>query len=260
MKIHEDTIPNAKEVLGELMELQGKLHGTFKALRSFGPEEKATYGSLPKFFVGRRAELMSFAIDGFSMQYAHVNDILRNGRSSNDSGVRLNDGIYKLGLLVNRLRDVKFMVTSDNDCKELRDLAARTLGDFVVYIITQFGLSHCDEFLYLSVQDYCAKSGISGDIFYGAELTLLDEIGESVYGYESISPYRDDLMDIDAGFVAECEDAAFPLNESMCRSLIDGSMDIIEARAELQNWLQSMKDTEIEGISPLNIVEKMHLG
>lgn len=260
MKIKEDTLPKAKEVLIELLDIQQSLYGMKMALHPFNAETKATYGSLPKFMAARRASLQASAIKGFSVQYPHVNIMISDGMNDDAGMFRLHDGVYKLGQAMQRLQACKFMVKTDAECDEIADLVNKSLADFVVFVITQYGLSDTDNYVLLSVSDHCGKEGMSPEVFFGSQLTLLEATGETVYGYESISPYRDDLLDIDATFVAECEDANFPLVESVCKDLISGKLPIAEARGQLQTWLEQMEQKEVEGLTLRNMVQKMNLG
>lgn len=260
MKIKEDTLPKAKEVLSELISIQQSLYRMREALCPFDADAKQTYGSLPKFLVARRAVLQSYAIKGFSVQYPHVNLMISDGMNDDAGMFRLHDGVYKLGQAMQALQACKFMVKTDAECMDIHTYVSKSLADFTVFVITQYGLADTDEYVLLSVSDYCGREGMTPEVFYGSQLTLLEATGESVYGYESISPYKDDLLDIDATFVAECEEANFPLTDTVSKAIISGELPIAEARGQLQTWLEQMEQKEVKGITLRNMVQKMNLG
>lgn len=260
MKIKEDILSKASETLMELLAIQDSLVRTRDALRTYEDECKRGQITLPKFLVARRAELTAAAIKSFSMQFPHVTAMISDGRNSDAGMFRLHDGVYKMGQMTQKLQGCQYMVKVDAECLAIRELANKATADFIVFIITQYGLSQTDQHVFLSVSEYCDRAGITPEVFYGSQLNLLESTGETVYGYESISPYRDDLMDIDATFVAECEENNFPLSEDICQDIIAGTLSMVEARGKLQSWMEQLEQHEVKDITLSNMVQRLNLG
>lgn len=259
IRVLEDTIPNAKAMLQEAISLQGELLKCVDALQPFGPAQKAEYGTLPKFIVKSSTVLRSVCISGFDLNYPVIRSVIVNGQSRDDGMRRIHDGLYKVGQLYNRMSELKFAVKLDKDRSELRDLACKAAGDITVYIITQYKLDNYDQGVYLSVTEYCNREGITPAVLYGEMLHAMEAVGADVYGYESISEYRQALIDIDPVFLAECEEYGFPLTSQMSKDIINGTMSLDAARSELTEFLQQMEETEVRGMTPANMVSRMNL-
>lgn len=259
VKVLEDVIPQASDMLREVLSLQQELSKCEEVLRPFGPEQKEQYRTLPQYIVKGAAVLKSAVISGFDMNYPVLSSALENGLSADEGMRRLHDGLYRVGQFYNRLCELKFAVKLDTDRESMHDVVKQAVGDLAVYVITQYKLDSLDSGVYLSVSEYCDRSGISPSILYGELLLVMDKVEAQPFGYESISPYRQELLDIDPVFVAECEEQGFPLTAEMSERIVKGELSLNDARATLMEFMQQREEKVVDGMTPANMISRMNL-
>lgn len=260
-KVKEDVMPQALQVLDELVQLSGIVNLVRASLAPYTPEMRKKYRTLPQYIIAMTAEMNKYkdCLKNFSVRYPGVSKMVANGSSETAGMTRLYDGIYKLGRLNTELEKRRFAVKLDADRAELYALACHVLADLAVFTITQYRLDHTESEVYLSVTQYCEANMISIDVLYGMLLQCLTDSGETPYGYESISPYRDKLLDMDAVFVSECEDHDFPLTSDICEDLLNGKLDVSEARGKLYDWMKQIEQKTVEGLTPSNMLSALKL-
>lgn len=259
IKVLEDNIKDAKALLSEAHALIGLLTKAIPWVQGSQSEEAKRNGGPGKYIVLSRAALQSMQLTNFDRCYPTVAAVIANGRAEEFGNGRLVDGVYKIGQFNAKLQAAKYLIKTDNERQEVRELLYAILGDLALFIIMQFGLATNTDAVMLSVQEYCEAQRISPDILYGELLGLLEEIEQSPYGYEPISPYYDDLMGMDPVFVAECEEAQYPLTEDVAQRLLSGALSIEEARGQLAEFQRQVTQVEVKGIDPGNMVSKLNL-
>lgn len=259
VKALEDIMPSAGEVLLESLNLVDQMAKCEEALRPFGKEQKAQFGSLPKYVAHRLNVLREATPANFDINYPCVSSILANGQSDDEGMRRLHDGLYKVGQFANRARELKFAVKLEEDESFLHELAKKAAGDLAIFVISQYRLDMLESGVYLSVAEYCDRVGETPSVLYGEMLTLLSNLDEHPYGYERVSKYQKELLDIDPVFVAECEEQSFPLTTDMCEKIINGEMSVDAARGFLLDFMKQKEETDVDGMTPANMIEQLHL-
>lgn len=259
IKVIEDTIKDADQLLVDMNSLLGALKATSEALRPFDEDARKEFKSVPMFLAQTSATLRKVPISKFEFNYPALSSFVANGESSNDSFRRLHDALYSLSQLNEKLTERKYLLKFDTEREEARALANRALGDLAISIISQFELMDSDAYVYLSVDKYCDANGISPSVLLGTILQALEVSGESPRGYEKLSAYYDRMMEFDPTFVGECEEYAFPLNDEMCEALLSGKLSLPDARKRLADHLAQREEKELSGVNSMNLIQAMHL-
>ena len=259
-KVVEDVMPNASRVLEDCIALADGLLCASDALKPYNVLE-SNGTSLAQYIAKTATVLKGANLGSFEINYPSLSLMLANGQSSDDAMVRLHDGIYKLGRLNSLLKQQKYVVKFDEDREKLQILAKEAAGDIIIFIIVQYNLytaMDSDE-CYLSVNNYCERSGLTPSTFYGEMLLRLEATGQTPYGYEVLSKWRSALLDIDAAFLTECEDSGFPLDDEMSSDIVSGKVTIPEARNKLAQFIQQQESKEVKGITPMNMLKRLEL-
>lgn len=255
VKIVEDTLADAAKILQELQSLLLEVRECEIALVPFKDSGAKT---LPQYVAKTRAMLEKANISKFGIYYPALSAVISNGSFDDEGMHRLHDGVYKLGKFNKKLVASKFVIKTDVERTELQAEAKNIRADFIIFIITQYKLTSTTTVL-MSVKDYCDRQSISPDIYYGELLLQLEETGEQPYGFEQISPYRQELIDIDPVFVSECEDNFFPLTAELSAQIIDGAVNLVEARAILLEHMKQSEETEVANMNPGNMIKQLNL-
>lgn len=259
-KIIEDTMPKAADVLKECMGLTNELCKVAEALAPYSSVEPGKFATLPAYLAWSVNELKQAAITGFSVNYPNLSEMFANCQNSDEGMRRMHDGIYKVGQIAAELSAHKYLIKFDEQRAALAEQTKQAIGDMCIFLITQYQLySGEEDGILLSVHSYCERNGITSSVLYGGLLLKLEWVGVEPYGYESISEYRQDLIDIDPVFVAECEECAFPLTKQLSQDIISGKVSISEARGLLTTFLQQTDETTVEGMTPASMIKQMHL-
>lgn len=257
IKVKEDVLRSADKLLEEILELVEQVRIARENLAPFNEEKKKAFGSLPRYVAHTKTGLESACISNFGVNYPTMEVVIQNGDATDDGMFRFHDGIFKLSKLNNALKEAKYIIKLNEERAKLTQLANEVIADFCIFLLIQYRLA--DSVPFLSVQNYCVKKGITASVLYGQVLNILEETGEKPYAYEAISPYRDDMLDIDANFLTECEEVRFPLTEEMAKKILAGEMSMAEANAALLEFLREREEETIEDVTPQNMLQKMQL-
>lgn len=258
-KVIEDKLKEASKVLDETLAMIEQVSHVAEYLEPFTKEKKQEYGSLPKYIAQCTLGLKNACISGFELNYPALAAVVSNGQNDDDGMRRLHDGLYWLGQLNAALVDCKYLVKTDVERSKMYEQTKKIVSDLAIFLIIQYRLYVDTDQYYLSVSKYCERCGITPSVFYGDLLLKLEWANVKPYGYEVISEWYQPLLDMDPVFVAECEEFGFPLTDEMSERIATGVLPIAEARAELTQFLQQSEEKEIEGVTPLNMIEKMNL-
>lgn len=258
-KIVADNIKNTEALIRETTTLINAVTYARYMLCPFDADRKEEYKTLPAYITSARKVLSQLPLADFDINYPTLESIVQNGNAIEDARARLHDAVYRLGELNKELRAKKFLVKLDTDRAALEELARVAAADLSIFLLTQFSYPKYPDEVMLGVTQYCDSKGVTPDVFFGGLLAVLEEYNEKPYGYEALSPYRDRLIEVDPAFVAECEEHSFPLTEEMAIKIINGDMQISEARGELADHLRQSTEVEVEGVTPLNMISRMEL-
>jgi len=259
MKVRENNIKDAKALLEETYSLMGLLLQGIVWVQDSNSEEAQEAGGLAKYIVASRTNLQALHLNNFDRAYPVVSGAVSNGRAEDFSSVRIVDGIYKIGQLNAKLQASKCLLKTDQERSEVRGILYAAIGDLALFMVMQFGLQQGSDSVMLAVKEFCDARGMTPDVLYGELLNVIETLGQSAYGYEPVSPYYDDLMGLDPVFVAECEEAQFPLTEDLSKQIVQGSLSLEEARGMLGEFQRQSTQVEVKGISPTNMVGKLNL-
>lgn len=257
-KIVEDNFANAAPLFSEVMSL---VH-TFSEMREYTQSTAVTMRNNvnpAQYIVAGRQAWSKVNAPGFSRTYPTIATIIANGSTEDYSAGRLIDAIYKVGQLFAYLTANKNMLKTDAQRAEADRLLCKIVGDFCVFLITQYRLARTDDATYLSVSEFCNRNKVSPSVVYGSLMDLMKSVGEEPYGYEPMSPYFEDMQEVDPVFVSECEEKSFPLTGKMCEDLISGKLSVEEARGELIKFEQDTVVTTVEGMTTGNMIKKLNL-
>lgn len=258
-KVISDTIKDAGTLLTEVTDLLFILSDARQWVQPSSSQECLRAGGPAKYIVQSRMQLQKVNLSGFDRNYPTIDSALSNGKAEDAAAARLVDGVFKIGKFKELLTGNNFMLKTDAQRQEADKLLCVAIGDLAVFMILQFHL-HQPEIIHLSVQEYCTRQGIGQDILYGTMISVLESVGQAPYGYEEASPYYDEMMGIDAGFLAECEEAGFPLNEELCKQILGGTVTLEAARGQLYEYKRTTTEVEVSGMDTLNMVERLNLG
>lgn len=260
MKVIPDSSKNAYNLLKEVHCLVNRELIASEWLAPYGPEAKKNYPSLPTYIMAGKEALANSQLANFDANYPTIKEVLANGESVDDGGKRLHDAIYKLGAANASLSKANYLVKLDAERTAIREQLLESAGDLIIYLIVQYELDKSmDGEVKLSVNALCEKEGITPAVLYGELLNQLEHTGVQVYGYESISKWNEQLLDIDPVFVAECEENNFPLTEDICQQICEGKLPIPEARNLLASFLRESEEKEVDGITPTNMIARLNL-
>lgn len=260
MKVIPDSNKNAYTLLREVHTLLNRELVSAEWLAPYGSEAKKSYPTLPSYIMAGKVALSKAGLANFNANYPTIKEVIANGETVEDGSKRLHDAIYKLGSANDSLVKFNYLVKLDADREDIRQQLLQSAGDLILFLIVQYELDKSmDGEVKLSVNAFCEKEGVTPAVFYGELLNQLELTGVQVYGYESISKWNEQLLDIDPVFVAECEENNFPLIDDICQLICDGKLSIPEARNQLAAFLKESEEKEVDDISPTNMIARLNL-
>lgn len=258
-KIVEDPVQNGSSVISEVTELISELWDAVYWLYPTNSQVARREGGPAKYVVASRTALSRSVFSGIEARYPCTFGLVMDGRISDAGAPRLTDAIYKLGNAVQEMKRLKCLIKSDADRASLRDLISQAIGDLVVFLIIQFKLYDQETEVYMAVANYASGKDVSPDVVYGELLDWLATTKQSVYGFEICSRYYTKLQEMDAVFLAECEEYFFPLTDDLCEGLVSGNLLISDVRSQLTAFKKGSIEEEDEKITPDNIIKRMQL-
>lgn len=260
MKVVSDKYNEAYPLLREVVSLTEELLAAAEWLEPYGPAHRDKYPSLPTYIVAGRKHLANARIAKFDINYPTIKRVVANGCANSDASKRLNDAVYYLGSVNEQLVACGYLIKLDSDRQRAQELLLKSAGDLVIYLMSQYEIDKClDGEVRLSVNTLCEERKVSPSVFYGELLSWLERTGVEVYGYESLSPWNEPLLEIDPVFVAECEENSFPLTEDICKRIVDGKLTIPDARALLVKFLRESEEVEVTDMTSTNMIARLKL-
>lgn len=260
-KIVKDEISNARGIVEECSEI---IEVVFEMYGYVIPDTRKVvkqYGAIARYITTVRPKLQKGlgTFKNFKAWYPGISSVIGEGKASNESNPRLADGLYKVSQLRTVLEECQFLLKTDKQRGDVQAIMRSVIADFCIFLITQFNLSQGDGSVMLSIKEMCADKGVSVDVFYGHLLDIMEACGIQPYGYETISPYYDELMGVDPVFLTECEDAGFPLTADISAKIVEGTLPIEEARGLLIDYQRQVETKELKGVNALNMVSRLNL-
>lgn len=259
VKVIEDNMKNAGAVLSETWELLGNLLDGWPWVQASNSSNALQAGGPAKYIVACRVNLQKLNLSGFDRSYPSLSAAVSSGNTNDESNPRLIDGVFKIGRLNMMLEETKCMLKTDDQRAQARQLLKVAIGDFAIFLLAQFQLGRSDDAIFLSVSEYCGRHGVTQSVLYGELLNAMEMVDEHPYGYEEISEFHDDLVGIDPSFLAECQEAQYPLTADVCQAIISGTLPIEAARGMLLEFQKNTEEVEITGLNANNMVQRMHL-
>lgn len=257
MKVVSDSFPHADKVLEELFEFMSSAETMKEHLipYSIGGNKRA----LPRFITETSVALRQSLISDFVISFPSIHSLVENGNTESMSLSRLHDAIFKFDVVQKAVHKANCVIMADDDRSQLCEKLNDVIGDLAVFTIVQYNLYKLDTGdVTVSVHAHCEKVGITPDILLGSLTDMLAEAGRTWYAYEPISPLYDALDACDPVFMAECEEALYPLTDAMATKIVDGDMDIAFARSQFAAHMKNMVEEELN-VTPTTLLEQMRL-
>lgn len=258
-KIIEDELRVSAGLLSELNTLLKEVINVRWWCQPYGREQREKFKTLPQYMAATRSGLQSACIKNFESNYPTISSVIADGDGSSSIVPRLHNGVYKLSSLNNKLKKLNYLVKFDDDRDELRDLANLIIADLAIFILTQYKLDEYNSWVYLSVSEYCQREGITPGLYAGNMWYILESTGQTLYGYDALSKYYDDMNELDSAFLVECEENDFPLTDELCEKILSGKLPMAEARGMLIEHMKTVEKSEVKNINPSNMVQMLNL-
>lgn len=257
MKIVADTLPNADKVLVELL---GFMSSAQTLADASAPYALASNGRpLPRFIAETSVALKDALVSDFAMYYPALQGLIENGDGGTQSMGRLHNACYSFNQGQQAVHAAKCMLKDDAVREKVMEAFRTAVGDIVVFICIQFGLHNLDSGeVSLAVSKHCERCKLTPDVFYGILKQTLQDVERSWYAYEVMSPMYQPLNDFDPVFVAECEENLYPLSDEVAKKIVEGELDVAEARGTLTEHMKNMVETDLE-VTPATLVSRMQL-
>ena len=197
-------------------------------------------------------------IEDFGSEFPTLSSGIINGKLGQAS-YRLHDGMYKLGTCLQRIKGRKFMVTSDDERKELHELLLDVVADFAVYTIIAFQLQQSTAGVCtLAVSKACERRQINPGLLYGEMMETIKKTGRTYYAYEPLSPVYSDMLADEPAFLAECEALELPLTEELAKQLLAGEFTPPLLMEYLLKQTLSTEQHEVN-LDPIGMIKRMNL-
>lgn len=258
MKVVADSFDNAGELFRALLGFEDQAMEMWKQVQPFS---KAGNGrALPRFVTETSVQLHKLLVSDFSMMYPSIASVIENGLGGTDASFgRLHDAVYQFNAAQQTLHAKNCVVMADADRQKLTEQLSQVVGDLVIFTIVQFGLFRLEQGeVTLAVQEHCEAAGMSPDVLYGILQQEMEEVGQTYYAYEALSPYCVALNELDPNFVAECEEILFPLTDAMAEQILDGTVDLPYVRGLLLDAQKGHKEVEVN-VNPETLISQMQL-
>ena len=256
MKTVVDVFKDPSKVLSDLLSFEEVAKSMAAEVAPFSIAGKGR--ALPRFIAETSQAIRKLIVHDFSMSFPAISEIVTNGEGLDSSYDRLHDACFAFYEVQDYVTKQNCVVRDDKQRTELYNKMCRIIGDLVVFTCTQFGLYKLDSGeIQLSVKQYCEKCNITPEVLYGLLLQDMEDVGQSWYAYEIMSPLYKAMMDFDPVFTEECEEELYPLTDAMAQNLLDGSVDVVALRGMfLEKYKGSIqKDSDLSPASLISMLK-----
>lgn len=260
MQVIADTIQTADAVLGEMLSV---IDISWALCEASTPIQvwmrTAKQKKSPPVYVAETGKQMKDNfIEDFRSAYPTLSTGIMNGRLGSAS-YRMHDGIYKLGTCLQKMKERKFMIMSDDERGQIHEAMLDIVADFAIYTIIAFQLHRAEEGVCtLSVSKVCERRHVSATILYGELLETIKKTGRTYYAYEQLSPLYADMLAVEPTFLAECEEQELPLTEELARELLDGETTAPQLLELLLKQNADVESKEVD-VNPVSMISRMNL-
>ena len=257
MKVIADSLPNADAVLLELLSFMETANTLADAAAPYSISSNGR--ALPRFIAETCTILNRELVKDFSKSFPHLHHLIENGSGTNLGVGRLHDACYTFNQAQQMLHSKRCLISDDATREQVYEQFRTVVADIVVYICIQFALQGL-EFgeVQLAVSKHCEKCGLTPEVFFGILKDELTNVERSWYAWEVISPMYRALNDFDPTFVSECEESLYPLSDDMAKEIVEGRLDVAEARGQLVAYMRTVVEKDVD-VTPSTLVSRMQL-
>lgn len=263
MQVIADTLQNAEEILNESLSLLDVSLTLCDACMPFQEWMRVNkqHKSPPVYVAETGRKMKEHFIENFQTSYPALASGIING-SLGIASYRINDGVFRIGNCLIKIKDRKFMIMSDDERRTLYADMQQAVADLVVFVIITFSLHQFSTGVCtLSVSKLCDRRQVNPTIFYAELLQILKDTGRTYYAYEQLSTYYNELLAVEPIFLAECEEQDLPLTEDLAQKILDGELTAAAVKEMLTRTGKGGKGIEEKeiNINPFSMISRMNL-
>ncbi len=254
-----DNFSNAEVTLKETMVLIKQLQEVQNALKSF-QEQKAEDPSI-KFPVYMRESvqsLMNAVIKDFGVQYPNLQVHFENGDGEDNVATRLSSAILTMSSLMSELKEMHYLVRSDDSREHLKSLAYNSIQHLVVFLYLQYKLERFPIDEYLPLFTYCEKEEMLVDEFIEEIKKLQEEFKAYPNIYEVHSEVADAFLSTEYDLCSKAEEIGYPLTEEIAAKALESVEAMKALKAEIEAAVKNNITTDIE-TSHKEVLQRMKL-
>ena len=257
MKVIENHIANARAIYEEALSLEKTMLSAANLLTPFSQQTEQK--NFPRYLASTSTALRNLPMSNFGINYPNLSAVMGTGELGTTGYNRICTAVYVLGDLVKRLEACKFMPKTDEDRATLQDMAKRVCSNVAVCRMAVFNLFDGVNTVYLAVDEHCTANGITVyDLYEDLEETF-KIVGGGVYGYEEQSDYYIELSDAIPTLLTEMEECHFPLTDEVCKMFLAGYLSLSQLTARVEEHKKRSTSIDVDGITPLNMLDKLEL-
>lgn len=259
MKVN-DNFPNAEITLKETVALMQQLEEVKKALRSFYEwKEEVPTIKFPVYMRESVQALMNTVIKDFGMQYPNLQTHFKNGDGESSAGSRLSSAILTISSLMAELKEMHYLIRSDELREHLKMLLYRSMQHLLLFIYMQYILDHFPMDEYLPLFTYCEKEECLVEDFVDTIKELQKEYEAYPNIYEIPSEVADEFMSVEYELCTKAEEIRYPLTEEVAAKalLSEENMNALKEDIEKASRDNITFDTQT---SHEDVLQRMKLG
>lgn len=256
-KVVADTLPKADKVLSEVLNFMEVAQTLCSAV---APYSIASEGRmLPRFIAETSTEMKNNLVKDFAIYFPNLQELVEDGTGSGLGVGRLHDACYVFNQAQQAIYKAGCVLKGDEEREAIYEKLHTVIGDIAVFVCIQFGLYHLDTGeVQLAISKHCERCRITPEVFYGVMQQTLQDVERSWWAYEVISPMYTALNDFDPTFVSECEESMYPLTDEMAKRIVEGELDVAEARGTLVEHMKTLVETDVD-VTPATLISQMRL-
>ena len=257
MKTIANSLPNGDQVLMELLGFMSSAHELADAVAPYSVSGNGR--PLPRFIGETAVAMKKSLIKDFASYFPALQNLIENGDGGTQAMNRLHDACFMFNAAQQRIHKVACVIRDDASREEVWELLKTVVGDLAVFICIQFGLYNLGSGeVQMAIAKHCERVGMTPDVLFGTLKQEMDEVERYWWAYEVMSPVYNALNDADPVFLNECEENNYPLTDAMALRIIEGTLDVAEARGMLTEHMLANTERDVD-VTPSTLVSQMHL-
>lgn len=255
-----DNFPNAEVTLRETITLIRQVQEIEKALRSFQEwkEEEPTI-KFPIYMRKSVDALMNAVKADFEMQYPNLQTHFKNGDGDSAASSRLSSAILTISSLMSELKEMRYLIRSDEIREHLKGLAYRSMQHLTLFIYMQYKLERFPIDEYLPLFTYCEKEEMLVEEFVEEIKELQNSYEAYPNIYEIPSEIGDEFLSVESELCIKAEEIRYPLTEAVAAKALASDKDMNALKEDIEKAARSNITFDMQ-TSHESVLQKMKLG